>query len=40
MHHPLYGVVKIVGIVVIVLMASAMIYAMSTSIAYWSGIGV
>jgi hypothetical protein len=40
MQNPLYGVLKVVGIAVIVLMAGAIIYAMSTSVAYWSGIGV
>lgn len=37
---PLYGVLKAVGLVVILLMAVAIVYAGGISIAYWSGIGV
>lgn len=36
----LYKTVKIVGIVVMALMAVAIIYASGISLHYWSGIGV
>lgn len=37
---PLYRIVRIVGIIVLLLMAVAMVYATGISFAYWAGIGV
>lgn len=39
-NFPLYGVLKAVGLVVILLMAVAILYAGGISLKYWSGIGV
>lgn len=38
--HTLFSIVKMVGAVVMVLMAAAIAYATITGILYWSGIGV
>ena len=39
-NFPLYGVLKAVGLTVILLMAAAIVYAGGISLKYWSGIGV
>lgn len=36
----LYKILRIVGIVVLLLMAGAILYAGSISVTHWSGIGV